>query len=234
MLGLPSNPSEPSLQRRVPIIALDGPSGVGKGTVAQALVKRLGWHYLESGALYRVLGLLAQRAGIGLDDSLWLARRATNLALEFRDGKVFLDDEDIDSQVRSEAAGVRASKLAVLPEVRSALHRWQRGCARMPGLVADGRDMGTVVFPEAQCKIFISASPQVRANRRFQQLKARGFNVVMADLVREISERDQRDRERSISPLKVADDAWELDTSDLSVAQVMAAVERQVRATLSV
>ena len=222
----------------VPVIALDGPSGSGKGTVAQALADKLDWHYLESGALYRVLGLLAHREGIASDDApgnkavAKLVALARGLELTFKDGAVFLGAEEIGDQIRTEQAGDRASKVAPLPEVRAALMEWQRQCARRPGLVADGRDMGTVVFPNAQCKIFLTASAEARAKRRFIQLKGKGFDVNIRQLVREIAERDQRDLNRSVSPLKRADDAFELDTTELSIDEVMAAIFEQVKKSL--
>ena len=211
-----------------PIVAIDGPSGSGKGTVAQALARRLGWHYLESGALYRVLGLLAHRGGVGLDDVEGLAALARGLELSFKDGAVFLGDEEVGEQIRTEQAGARASRVAPVPEVRAALLVWQRGRARPPGLVADGRDMGTVVFPAADCKIFLTASAEARAKRRFTQLREKGFDVSIARLLRDISERDRRDLSRSVSPLRRAGDAFELDTTELSADEVMAVVFERV------
>ncbi len=211
-----------------PIVAVDGPSGSGKGTVAQALARRLGWHYLESGALYRVLGLLAHRGGVGLDDVEGLAALARGLELSFKDGAVFLGDEEVGEQIRTERAGARASRVAPVPEVRAALLVWQRGRARPPGLVADGRDMGTVVFPAADCKIFLTASAEARAKRRFTQLREKGFDVSIARLLRDISERDRRDLSRSVSPLRRAGDAFELDTTELSADEVMAVVFERV------
>lgn len=211
-----------------PIVAVDGPSGSGKGTVAQALARRLGWHYLESGALYRVLGLLAHRGGVGLDDVEGLAALARGLELSFKDGAVFLGDEEVGEQIRTERAGARASRVAPVPEVRAALLVWQRGRARPPGLVADGRDMGTVVFPAADCKIFLTASAEARAKRRFTQLREKGFDVSIARLLRDISERDRRDSSRSVSPLRCAGDAFELDTTELSADEVMAVVFERV------
>lgn len=218
-----------TLSSGVSVITLDGPSGAGKGTIAQALAARLGWHYLESGALYRVLGLLAHRDGIALDDVARLVALAGGLALSFKDGAVFLDDEEIGDQIRTEQAGERAAKVASVPEVRATLMDWQRKCARPPGLVADGRDMGTVVFPDAQCKIFLTARAEARAKRRFNQLRDKGFDVNIRQLVREIAERDQRDLNRSVSPLRCASDAFELDTTGLSIDEVMAAVFERVK-----
>lgn len=220
-----------SMPLEVPVITLDGHSGSGKGTVAQALASRLGWHYLESGALYRVLGLLAHRDGIALDDRAALAALADGLGLSFKDGAVFLGDEEIGDQIRTEAAGERASMVALLPEVRAALLDWQRRCARPPGLVADGRDMGTVVFPGAQCKIFLTASAEARAKRRFKQLRDKGFDVNIRRLVREIGARDRRDLNRAVSPLRRAGDAFELDTTELAIDEVMSTVFERVKKT---
>ncbi len=224
-------PPPESVPEPVPVITLDGPGGSGKGTVAQALAARLGWHYLESGALYRVLGLLAQRQGVAPDDVDGLAALAAGLELSFRRGAVFLGDEEVGDQIRTEQAGERASRIAPLPEVRAALLDWQRRCARPPGLVADGRDMGTVVFPAAQCKIFLTASAEARAKRRFKQLREKGFDVSIQRLLRDIGERDRRDTSRSVSPLKRAGDAFELDTTGLSVEEVNAAVFERVKKT---
>ena len=228
----------------VPVITLDGPSGSGKGTVAQALADWLGWHYLESGALYRVLGWLAHRDGIVADGAVAdgaamnkakvakLVALAGALELTFQDGAVFLGAQEIGDQIRTEQAGERASKIAPLAEVRTALMQWQRHCARRPGLVADGRDMGTVVFPDAPCKIFLTASAEARAKRRFIQLKGKGFDVNIRQLVQSIAERDRRDLNRSVSPLRRAADAFELDTTELSIDEVMAAIFAQVKKSL--
>lgn len=227
MPGLISMPSE------APIITLDGPGGSGKGTVAQALAGRLGWHYLESGALYRVLGLLAHRGGIAPDDVDALVALAGGLDLSFKQGAVFLGDEEVGHQIRSEQSGERASKIAPLPEVRAVLLDWQRRCARPPGLVAEGRDMGTVVFPEADCKIYLTASVEERAQRRFMQLREKGFDVSMGRLLRDIEVRDKRDSNRPVSPLRRAGDALELDTTGLSIDDVLSAVLAQAKKTCS-
>ncbi len=230
----PKNMSPTNIPTEIPIIALDGPSGSGKGTVAQSLAAQLNWHYLESGALYRVLGLLAHRNNVHLQDVEGLVALARCLTLSFKRGAVFLGAEEIGDQIRTEQAGERASQVAPLPAVRAALLDWQRGCAQLPGLVADGRDMGSVVFPHAQCKIYLTANAKARANRRFTQLKAKGFDVTIRELVKAIDERDQRDLNRSASPLKCASDAFELDTTDLSIDEVMVAVFVRVKETLRI
>ncbi len=217
-------PDSTSKLVNVPVVTLDGPGGVGKGTIAQALANHFDWHYLESGALYRSLGLLAERHDIALDDEEMLSRLAANLDLSFSNGVVFLGDEALDDQIRTEQSGERASQIARLPKVRATLLIWQQRCARPPGLVAEGRDMGTVVFPGAECKIFLTASAQVRAERRFQQLKTKGFDVNISKLLKDIRRRDQRDMNRAISPLKCAADAFELDATEMSINEVVAVV----------
>lgn len=223
--------SAESAAPEVPIVALDGPSGSGKGTIAQALSNRLNWNYLESGALYRVLGLLAEREGVDSAEVDRLADMASNLNLAFRQGAVWLGKEEIGEKIRTEQVGKLASRVAALPEVREALLHWQRKQAQMPGLIADGRDMGTVVFPAAACKIFLTAQAEIRAERRFNQLKQKGFDVNMHELLQDIQQRDYRDMNRSVSPLKRADDAFELDTTNLSIEQAVSAVFAQVKKT---
>jgi cytidylate kinase len=211
------------------IITIDGPSGSGKGTIAERVAKQLGWRILDSGAIYRVLGLLVDRAGIGNENVGKLVELAENMPLSFSAGKVFLNAEDVTAAIRTETAGNAASKVAVVPEVRAALLEWQRNYARAPGLVADGRDMGTVVFPSAQLKIFLTASPEERAVRRYKQLKEKGLNVNLADLAEEIRERDERDRRRKVAPLVPADSAIQLDTTQLTIEQVTDLVLQEVR-----
>ena len=210
------------------IITIDGPSGSGKGTIAERVAKRLGWRMLDSGAIYRVLGLLAERAGIGNENEGKLAELAKTMPLSFASGKVFLNAEDVTAAIRTETAGNAASKIAVVPEVRAALLEWQRNYAQAPGLVADGRDMGTVVFPAAQLKIFLTASPEERAARRYKQLKEKGLDVNLADLAEEIRERDERDRKRKVAPLVPADSAIQLDTTQLTIEQVTDLVLQEV------
>jgi cytidylate kinase len=207
-------------EKRVPVLTIDGPSGSGKGTIAARVADRLGWHILDSGALYRLTGLAALRAGVDLDDHAAVAAIARNLPVRFEAGRVFLDGQDVSLEIRTETAGNNASKVAAIPEVRAALLEWQRSYAKPPGLVADGRDMGTVVFPGAAVKIFLDASAEERARRRYKQLKDKGMDVNLAGLIAEIEERDQRDRNRSVAPLVPADDALVIDSTSMKVDEV--------------
>ena len=195
----------------IPVIAIDGPSASGKGTIASRVAAALGFHYLESGALYR---LVALAGGVP-------AQSARQLDVAFRDGKIFLKEQDVTEDIRAEAVGVRASEVAKLPEVRAALLERQRAFRRSPGLVADGRDMGTVVFPDAVLKVFLTASVQVRAQRRYKQLIDKGNSANLAALSRDLEERDQRDAAREVAPLKPAADAVSVDSSDLTIDQVV-------------
>jgi cytidylate kinase len=196
----------------VPVVAIDGPSASGKGTVASRVAATLGFHYLESGALYRLVAL----AGGG--DPAETARR---LVIHFQDSRIILSGQDVTEEIRSEAIGVRASEVAKLPAVRQALLQRQRAFRKAPGLVADGRDMGTVVFPDAVLKVFLTASIPVRAQRRYKQLIDKGNHANLAALSRDLEERDQRDAAREVAPLKPADDAVVLDSSDLTIGQVV-------------
>lgn len=213
-----------------PIITIDGPSGTGKGTLAIHLTRRLGWRLLDSGALYRVVAYQARRQGIALDATSDLVSIATDLPLEFRqfddNVQIRLDGDDVTDEIRSEVIGNGASVVAAVPLVRSALLVRQRGFLQPPGLIADGRDMGTVVFPSAELKIFLTASPAVRAERRYKQLKQKGIGVNLARLSEDIEARDRRDERREVSPLQPASDAIILDTTALDIA----AVEGQVYA----
>jgi cytidylate kinase len=214
------------------VITIDGPSGTGKGTIAALVAKRLGWHTLDSGALYRVLGLAASRAGIDLDDAQALARVAGDLPVTFDGTKVLLAGDDVSEAIRSETAGMAASRVAVHGPVRAALLDWQRTAARPPGLVADGRDMGTVVFPAAAVKVFLTASAEERARRRYKQLKDKGMDASLADLKSEIQARDERDSQRAVAPLRAAPGSFQLDTTALGIEEVcdlvLAAVRRGV------
>nr|VFJ46471.1 MAG: cytidylate kinase [Candidatus Kentron sp. FW]VFJ47966.1 MAG: cytidylate kinase [Candidatus Kentron sp. FW] len=212
----------------IPVITIDGPSGVGKGTVSRALAKRLGWRLLDSGALYRLLALDAHSRGVALDDEATLSSLGHGLDCEFlREGGrecVLLNGHEVTTKIRSETCGNDASRLASLPGVREALLTRQRDFRRHPGLVADGRDMGTRVFPEADVKIFLTASSDERARRRYKQLKEQGTDVNLASLLTEISMRDRRDRERSVSPLRPAIDAVLIDTTVLDIDTVLSRV----------
>ncbi|MCB1762742.1 MAG: (d)CMP kinase [Gammaproteobacteria bacterium] len=213
----------------VPIITIDGPSGSGKGTIARLLADRFGLHCLDSGALYRLVGLAAERASVPLSSVDRLVELAAGMEVAFREGAVFLDQEDVTLAIRTEQAGNAASRVAAVPEVRAALLQWQRNYAREPGLVADGRDMGTVVFPTAGVKIYLTASPEERARRRYNQLKEKGLDASLARLVAEIRERDERDSSRSVAPLLPAPDAQLLESTSLSIAEVLERVVSNVQ-----
>ena len=215
----------------VPVITVDGPSGSGKGTISQRIARELGWHFLDSGAIYRVLGLMAERARIGAEDVDKLVEIAESMPLSFEGERVLLGADEVTHEIRTEHAGNQASKVAAVPEVRKALLAWQRRYARAPGLVADGRDMGTVVFPQAQVKIFLTASPEERAKRRYKQLKEKGLGVNLAGLIEEIRERDERDSQRTVAPLRASASALELDSTDLTIDEVYHRVMRKVRET---
>ena len=209
-----------------PVIAIDGPSGSGKGTVARAVAGALGWHLLDSGALYRLSALAAERAGVALDDPAGLAGVAGGLDVRFRsapDGseQIELAGEDVTQAIRSESCAAAASKVAVVPELRAALVGLQRSFRRPPGLVADGRDMGSVIFPDAELKIFLTASAEERARRRHKQLKEQGMNVSLAALSADISQRDQRDASRKVAPLRPTADAVVIDSTGRTVTEVV-------------
>ncbi|MDH3616204.1 MAG: (d)CMP kinase [Gammaproteobacteria bacterium] len=208
-----------------PVIAIDGPSGSGKGTIAHRVAKALGWHLLDSGALYRLVALSAEKAGVPLDDTAGLAVVARALDVQFdsnEDGseRIRLDGEDVTLEVRTEQTGAGASTVAAIPAVREALLQRQRAFQQAPGLVADGRDMGTHVFADAALKIFLTASSEERARRRHKQLKDKGMDVSLAALSRDIEDRDRRDSERSVAPLRPAQDARILDSSGQSIEAV--------------
>jgi cytidylate kinase len=211
---------------RAPVVAIDGPSGSGKGTISRALASRLGWHLLDSGALYRLVGLAAAARHVDLGDREQLADVAAAMSVLFAGGdepeRVLLDGVDVTGALRTEEAGAAASKVAALEPVREALLRRQRAFAQPPGLVADGRDMGTVVFPNALLKVFLTASPEARAARRHKQLKEKGIDVSLPDLSWDISQRDARDVNRSVAPLRPATDARVIDSTSLSPEEVLA------------
>jgi cytidylate kinase len=202
---------------KLAVIAVDGPAASGKGTVAAGMAGALGFHYLDSGALYRLVALRALQTGTPLDEAEGLSRLAAQLDVSFRPGAIILDGRDATDAIRTEAVSAAASQVAVHPAVRAALLERQRAFRRPPGLVADGRDMGTVVFPDALVKVFVTASAEERARRRHKQLIAKGISVTMESLVRDIRERDARDAGRAAAPLKPATGAVILDTTDLTI-----------------
>jgi 3-phosphoshikimate 1-carboxyvinyltransferase len=210
----------------VPVITIDGPSASGKGTLAAALARRLGWHFLDSGAVYRATALAAQRAGMALDDEAAVARVAAALELRFEGDRIWLAGEDVGDILRQESTGAAASRVSAWPAVRQALHALQLSFRRAPGLVADGRDMGTVVFPQATLKVFLTASAAERASRRHKQLISKGFQASIADLLADIEARDARDRSRATAPLKPAKDALSLDNSALGIDQSVDVVQQ--------
>jgi len=215
----------------IPVITIDGPSASGKGTIAERVAERLGFHVLDSGALYRLTALYALRQGVILADEAAVAARAAGLPAEFRAGEILLAGENVSQAIRTEQAGEGASKVAALPAVREALLARQRAYAQAPGLVADGRDMGTVVFPQAQTKVFLTASPEARAERRYKQLMEKGNSANLAALVRDMRARDERDTQRAVAPLKPAPDALVLDSTRLNIDQVVEAVLQHYRAS---
>ena len=222
-----------NMMNDIPVLTIDGPSGSGKGTVAQLIAKDLGWHYLDSGALYRVLAKACTKHGIELSDETSVSTLAKNLDVVFlfKNGEleVLLEGQNVSTLIRSEQTGNAASKVAALPLVRSALLERQHHFRQLPGLVTDGRDMGTVVFPDAPYKIFLNASAEVRAQRRHKQLKEKGIGSKIPDLINEISERDERDRNRRVAPLRPATDAIQLDSTSLGIENVFERVRAILR-----
>ncbi|HTT03234.1 MAG TPA: (d)CMP kinase [Steroidobacteraceae bacterium] len=208
-----------------PVVTIDGPSGSGKGTVSRAVATHAKWHLLDSGALYRLTALVGLERGLAPDDTAGHAREAARMDVSFSSGvgaeRVTLDGRDVTAELRSEIAGAGASRVAAWPEVRQALLARQKAFAAAPGLVADGRDMGTVVFPDAVLKIFLTATQAERAERRYKQLKDKGSGVSLAALSREIAERDHRDATRAVAPLKPAPDAHVIDSTSLSIEEVV-------------
>ena len=217
----------------IPVLTIDGPSGSGKGTIAQLMAKDLGWHYLDSGALYRVLAQASIKHGVELADESSISALAKKLDVVFllknAELEVLLEGRNVTTLIRSEQAGNAASKVAALPLVRIALLERQRDFRQLPGLVTDGRDMGTVVFPDASYKIFLNASAEVRAQRRHKQLKEKGIESNIPDLINKISERDERDRKRTVAPLRPATDAIQLDSTSLGIENVFDRVRAILR-----
>jgi cytidylate kinase len=217
---------EKYMQESTPVITIDGPSGAGKGTVARTLADQLGWHLLDSGAIYRVLAVAIQHHQLDLDDEEPLVPVAAHLDVQFEitsqgESKVILEGENVTELIRTEAIGELASKVAAFPRVREALLRRQRAFSGGPGLIADGRDMGTVVFPQAKVKIFLTASAEERAQRRFNQLKEMGIDVNIGRLLEDIRQRDERDKNRKVAPLIPADGSLIIDSTSISVSEVV-------------
>ncbi|WP_313316011.1 (d)CMP kinase [Stutzerimonas nitrititolerans] len=219
---------------QIPVVTIDGPSGSGKGTVAALLAAKLGWKFLDSGALYRLLAFATRNHGVDLTNEEALKVLAAHLDVQFDTAesgqgmRIVLEGEDVTEAIRNEVVGAGASQVAALPAVREALLQRQKAFREAPGLVADGRDMGTVVFPDATLKIFLTASAEERARRRYLQLKAKGDDVNLASLLDEIRARDERDTQRTVAPLKPADDAIQLDSTALSIEQVLGQILSEV------
>ncbi len=208
----------------VPVIAIDGPSASGKGTVAQRVAKTLRFHHLDSGALYRLVALAAAREGIDAGDEAKLAAIAARLPVRFEGEEIFLEAERVTDAIRTEESSFAASRVAALPAVRRALLDRQRSARKAPGLVAEGRDMGSIVFPDAELKVFLTASPEARAERRYKQLKEKGIAATLAALLQDLRERDARDVTRSVAPLKQSPGARPLDTTSMSAEQAAAQI----------
>ncbi|HSW68850.1 MAG TPA: (d)CMP kinase [Gammaproteobacteria bacterium] len=221
--------------QKQPVITIDGASGTGKGVVTQLVAKQLGWRLLDSGALYRVLALAAQKHGVALDNEAAVTVLAEHLDVQFiatdivSPPRILLESQDVTDIIRTEKMGNAASKVGALPAVRTALLSRQRAFREAPGLATDGRDMGTVVFPDADVKIFLTASPEERARRRYNQLMEKGIDVTLGDLIDELRERDKRDQERAVAPLRPADDAICIDTDKLTIEQVVERVMQEIR-----
>jgi len=207
-----------------PVIAIDGPTASGKGTIASLVADKLGFHYLDSGALYRLVALASEKQGLDVKNGSQLGLLVPKLLISFKNSQIFLDGEDVTDAIRTESIGLRASVLAAHPEVRSALVGLQRSFRQSPGLVADGRDMGSVIFPDAILKVFLTATATARAERRYKQLIAKGISAKLCDLLQDLQERDARDSSRGTAPLLIADGAKVLETSDLSIDQAVKTV----------
>ena len=211
----------------IPVISVDGPSGSGKGTVAARLASTLGFHYLDSGAIYRTLGIALNKENVNFRNIHQISKIYSKSHIFFdsdKPGRVILNGEDVSSVIRTDLGSESASRLGQIPEIREVLLEGQRAYRKAPGLVADGRDMGTVVFPDANLKIFLTASLNERANRRYKQLISKGIDAMLPDLLRDLNQRDRRDAERRVSPLKPAEDAMVLDSTDLSIDDVVSQI----------
>ena len=205
----------------IPIIAIDGPTASGKGTVAQLVASKLGFHYLDSGALYRIVGFASKAAGVDYSQHQAMASLCLSLTIEFQQDRIFLDQMDITEAIRTEEMGLRASSVGAIPAVRQALLELQKSFLKAPGLVADGRDMGSVVFPQAQLMVFLTADAKIRAERRYKQLIAKGISANIDILTKDLVERDLRDTQRSVAPLVQGEDAFLLDTSDKTIDEAV-------------
>ena len=211
-----------------PVVTIDGPGGSGKGTLSSLVAAKLGWHLLDSGALYRIVAVSAQSQGIDLADENALVAMVADLQIAFIGDKVDVNGSDLSDIIRTEETGVAASQVAALPGVRDAILALQKSFQRAPGLVADGRDMGTVVFPHSKAKIFLDASAEARADRRYKQLKNKGLSVNLRDLLEQIQERDARDRGRAVAPLKPAADALIIDSTQMTIEEVLRMIMAEV------
>jgi cytidylate kinase len=208
----------------IPVIAIDGPSASGKGTIAQLIAKKIGFHYLDSGALYRLVALKTMQSHADIHDTNLLADIARNLNVVFKNEEIYLDNKIVTDDIRTEQCGILASQLAAYPQIREALTERQRAFCELPGLVTDGRDMGSVIFPNAILKIFLTASAEIRAKRRHKQLMEKGIDANIIHLLQDIQERDERDSSRSVAPLQQGADARLLDTTSLAISQAQDAV----------
>lgn len=215
----------------IPVIAIDGPSASGKGTVAQLVAQQLGYHYLDSGALYRIVALAALKQNISWQDEAALTALARNLTIRFQHNEIYLDGTNVSEAVRTEQMSRGASEVAVHPAVRQALIGLQHSFRRAPGLVADGRDMATVIFPDASTKIYLTASAEVRAERRYKQLMAKGIHANLSKILQDLQQRDARDRQRSVAPLQKSTEAVLLETSRLTIEEAVQAVLDQQKAS---
>ncbi|MBL8514916.1 MAG: (d)CMP kinase [Betaproteobacteria bacterium] len=209
------------MNETIPVIAIDGPTASGKGTVAQEVAQRLGYHYLDSGALYRLVGLAASRKHVSMSDETAIVALAAHLDVRFEGDRITLDGADATDAIRTEEAGQNASRVAALPKVRDTLLRRQKAFRLAPGLVADGRDMGSVVFPDACPKFFLTASVDARAERRVKQLKQKGISAILTDVLKELTARDERDMNRPVAPLQCLPDAYLIDTTEISASQAV-------------
>ncbi len=219
--------------KAIEIITIDGPTASGKGTIASEVARALGFNYLDSGALFRLSAYACLKKNVDLSDERGCAQVALGIAPCFKEGRIYLDNEDVTEAIREESIGLAASRIAAMGRVRTSILALEKSFCKAPGLVADGRDMGTVVFPEAQLKVFLTASAEVRAQRRYKQLIQRGISANLADLTRDLQERDRRDRERAVAPTRPAADAIELDSSQMTIEETVACVLKWYRSRKS-